>query len=143
MPPIKFDTFYLSGNAAPLNFIVRVIIKQDLKHRASQKIIENSPSIKKRNIEKRSFFENGRGVRLGVGPPHTLHSLTFSSFSPTLISFSTHDLSSPNKKNGGKTAPTKDDEIVIALFIFSQFLLKSNNLPLINLDKNASLIIFG
>ena len=106
-----------------------------MKHRASQKIMENSPSLKRKNIEKRSFFENGGGVRLGLGPPHTLHSLHSL---PYLI-----QLFPSNKKNGGKTAPTKDDEIIIALFIFSQFLLKSNNLPLINLDKNASLIIFG
>ena len=25
---------------------------------------------RERNIEKRSFFENDRGVRLGFGPPH-------------------------------------------------------------------------
>ena len=29
---------------------------------------------RERNIEKRSFFENDRGVRLGLGPPHITHS---------------------------------------------------------------------
>ena len=78
---------------------------------------------KRKNIEKRSFFENGGGVRLGVAhhthsiPLHFFHSLIFSSLP---LSFSTHILSPLIKNRGAKPLPISNQQLKTLLFSKSQ-----------------------